>query len=57
MRLGSRGCATASAEQVKKPIYTTSVGRSEPYRELLKPFSDVLTRHSIVDVEPSEGSH
>ena len=48
---------TASAEQVKKPIYTTSVGRSEPYRELLKPFSDVLTRHSIVDVEPSEGSH
>jgi len=48
---------TASAEQVRRPIYTTSVGRSKPYRKLLEPFSDVLAAHGIEDIDPDGSSH
>ncbi len=48
---------TASAEQVRQPIYTTSVGRAEPYRDQLQDFSEVLTAHGIVDVDPGDTSH
>jgi tetratricopeptide (TPR) repeat protein len=52
-----RHVLSASAEQVRQPIYTTSVGRSEPYRDLLSPFSDVLKAHGILDVDPGQSSH
>jgi len=52
-----RPVLTASAEQVRTPIYTTSVGRSEPHKEALKPFSDVLEAYGVTDVEPTDGSH
>ena len=29
---------TASFEQVRRPVYTSSVGRAKPYRDLLQPF-------------------
>ena len=33
---------TASAAQVREPLYGTSVGRSSPYGELLRPLLDAL---------------
>jgi Sulfotransferase family len=35
---------TASAAQVREPIYRTSVGRWQPYEKLLQPLLDELSR-------------
>ena len=37
-----RPIRTASAAQVRQPIYTSSVGRWRPYRHLLGPLLEVL---------------
>ena len=41
-----RPVLTASATQVRQPLYARSVGRSQAYRELLKPLLDVLGENS-----------
>ena len=38
-----RSVQTASAVQVRTPIYTTSIGRSRPYQKLLQPLVEALT--------------
>ena len=38
---------TASAAQVRQPIYTGSVGKWQHYQEQLKPLSDLFTKHQI----------
>ena len=38
----SRVVKTASATQVRQPIYSTSVGRWRKYGDLLKPLLEVL---------------
>ncbi len=52
-----RQVLTASAEQVRKPIYTTSIGRSDPYRTELQPFADILMANGIDEVDPSDTNH
>ena len=42
-----REVLTASAEQVRQPIYTTSIGRHLPYAESLADFKDQLDRAGI----------
>ena len=37
-----RAVRTASAVQVRQPLYRSAIGRAEPYRPLLKPFTDAL---------------
>lgn len=39
---------TASRDAVRKPIYTTSVGRSRRFGENLQPLGDALARHGVV---------
>lgn len=42
---------TASAAQVRRPIYTTSRDRSRHYRAHLGPLADALRRHGVADPE------
>jgi len=42
-----RHVASASSEQVRQPIYTTSVGRYRPYEEHLAPFREELEKAGI----------
>jgi len=42
-----REVLTASAEQVKQPIYTSSIGRHLPYIDKMKAFSEELERAGI----------
>ena len=42
-----RAVQTASADQVRQPIYTTSIGRHIPHVESLKRFSKVLEEAGI----------
>jgi hypothetical protein len=39
---GRRPIRTASKTQVRRPIFTTSVGRAQPYRPFLQPLIDAL---------------
>ena len=45
--LGDRGTATASAAQVRQPVYQTSVHKWHRYREALQPMQEVLRRAGI----------
>lgn len=38
-----RGVATASAVQVRRPLYDASIGAAEPYRQYLRPLINTLT--------------
>ena len=40
--------ATASSAQVRQPLYSSSVGRWQRYREALGPALDVLARHGLI---------
>jgi len=42
-----REVLTASAEQVRQPIYTSSIGRHVPYIDDMKPFIEELERAGI----------
>jgi hypothetical protein len=42
-----REVLTASADQVRQPIYTSSIGRHAPYIEQMKAFSDELEKAGI----------
>ncbi|HZW08943.1 MAG TPA: tetratricopeptide repeat protein [Phycisphaerales bacterium] len=42
-----RAVATASVEQVRRPIYTSSVARAARYGERLRPLIDSLTREGV----------
>ncbi len=44
--------ATASATQVRRPIYRTSLGRWKSYRPAIDPGLDILSRNGLID--PSE---
>jgi len=52
-----REVLTASSEQVRRPIYTSSIGRSKPYEDLLKPFTDILEANGIDGRETDDSSH
>jgi len=39
---------TASAAQIRRPIYGTSSGRWRHYRSHLQPLIDALRRHGVV---------
>jgi tetratricopeptide (TPR) repeat protein len=47
-------CFTASASQVRRPIYSTSVGRWRHYRKYLKPLERKLQELGIVNVDCRE---
>jgi hypothetical protein len=42
-----RHVTTASAEQVRQPIYTTSIGRHLPYKEALAAFKEELDKAGV----------
>lgn len=44
---GKKGVATASAAQVRKPIYKTSVAKWKRYQHNLKPLKDILLANEI----------
>jgi len=44
-----RTVRTASAGQVRMPLYQTAVGRSGPYRAMLKPLLDALGAEGVPD--------
>lgn len=46
-RRKGRGTATASASQVRQPVYTSSVGRWKDYREQLQPLIEILEEAGI----------
>ena len=52
-----RAVQTASADQVRQPIYTTSIGRHIPHRESLTRFSKVLEAAGIPTDAPMPHVH
>jgi len=38
---------TASVDQVRKPIYTSSLNRWEPYKKVLQPMLEILDKHGL----------
>ncbi len=52
-----RHVGTASAEQVRQPIYTTSVNRHEPYQMQLAPFRAVLEAAGISITDEEDTHH
>ena len=49
-----RKVTTASVDQVRKPIYTSSVGRWKPYAEFLGPLRDTLATAGVPVPEQSD---
>ncbi|WP_323846553.1 tetratricopeptide repeat-containing sulfotransferase family protein [Microbulbifer magnicolonia] len=46
-RQDKQGTATASAAQVRQPVYKSSVGKWKNYREQLRPLAEILTAGGI----------
>ena len=52
-----REVTTASAEQVRKPIYTTSIDRHKPYAEAMSEFADRLDAAGILSTKANTLLH
>ena len=52
-----RAVETASADQVRQPIYTTSIGRHLPYTEALADFKDELDKAGVTSESTTTHLH